>query len=369
VKRKKVLHIGKYLPPATGGMENSILHICRTLSTRDDYDVVLVGTRQGQLAMPSPFEIPLRDMKTLATVASTPLALGLHQILRAERPDLIHVHLPNPWITLLLSLWRGPMIATYHCDVPNYPMLGKMYSPILHRFLNRCQKVIATSPQLIRSSQTLRKFESKVDVIPLSIPDLTGSPRQESRVQELHEKFGPRMILFVGRLVGYKGLPYLIEAMREVDGQLVVVGQGPLREELAQQVRELGLDRKVHFAGFVPDADLVHYYESARVVALSSINSSEALGICLIEALSFGRPLITTRLPTGVSFVNQDGVTGLEVPVCDAKALAAALNQVLGHPLEWDRLSRNARSRFDEQFDLKKIVQRHVDLYDRVLQP
>ncbi len=361
----KVMHIGKYLPPAKGGMENSIINICRNLSEKNGIEVVLVGTNGIGLQVENNEKFKIKSLRTWWTLASTPIVTGLYKIIKVEKPDIIHVHLPNPWVTLLLSAVKTPIIATYHCDIVSFNILKKFYAPILKLFLKRCLKVITTSPQLTKSSE-LKLYQKKLRVISLSVPPLSLVHENLELTEQLRIT-SKNLILFVGRLVPYKGLQFLIEAMKEIDGHLIIVGEGTIKKNLIKLVRDKNLASKITFAGSVSDEDLPSYYNAAKVVALPSINEGEALGICLIEALSLGRPLVTTDLMTGVSYVNQDKETGFVVPPMDSSSLAKAIKNILQNPETWDKFSKNAKIRYEEIFDLAKIGEQHVDIYKEVL--
>ena len=359
------MHIGKYLPPAKGGMENSIINICRTLSEKNGIEVVLVGTNGIGLPVEHHEKFKIKSLRTWWTLASTPIVTGLYKIIKIEKPDIIHVHLPNPWITLLLSLVKTPVIATYHCDIVSFNILKKFYAPILKFFLNRCLKVITTSPQLTKSSE-LTLYQEKLKVISLSVPPLSLQNENLELTQQLR-MISNNIILFVGRLVPYKGLKFLIEAMIEIDGHLIIVGDGAIKKNLLELVKNKNLTAKITFSGSVSDEDLPSYYNAAKVVALPSINEGEALGICLIEALSLGRPLVTTDLMTGVSYVNQDKETGFVVPPMNSSALAKAIKIILQNPETWDKFSKNAKIRYGNIFDLNKIGEQYYDTYKEVL--
>ena len=138
-------------------------------------------------------------------------------------------------------------------------------------------------------------------------------------------------MLFVGRLVYYKGLEYLIEAMRWVpDAVLVVVGTGPLRGRLQRLSEQwLGCPGKVVFLGAVAEHDLCAWYHACDVFVLPSVELSEAFGLVQLEAMACAKPVVTTDLPTGVTYVNQHGHTGLVVPRRNSRALAEAINILL----------------------------------------
>lgn len=361
----KVLQIGKFLPPHKGGMEHSILHLCRELQ-KAGFEVVLGAageTHEGQRKESFRF----RPFRELFRFASTPIHFGIRKALREENPDLIHVHLPNPWWTLFLLFERRPMIATYHCDIVTYPILKWLYRPFLNLFLSRCYAIIATSPHLMENNPDLLRFKSKTRMISLTVPPMTLSERGREVRDRLRQEHGERLILFVGRLVPYKGLHYLIQAMRDVQGKVLIVGKGPLLDELVELSGQLSVKQKVIFAGAVSDEDLPAYYHAATTVVLPSISEAEALGVCLIEALSADKALVTTDLNTGVRYVNQDQVTGLMVPVKNAEMLARALNRLLDSQELRRTFEQNASLHYKSHFSSEVIVQAYSLAYQEAI--
>ncbi|MBI2711881.1 MAG: glycosyltransferase [Bdellovibrio sp.] len=178
--------------------------------------------------------------------------------------------------------------------------------------------------------------------------------------------------LFVGRLVSYKGLPYLIQAMGQIQTQmplnLVIVGEGPEQEALKLEVSRLGLEKRVYFEGRVQDdQDLVSYYRRCEFLVLPSITHAEAFGVVLLEAMRQGKPLITTQLKSGVSEVNPDGVTGFQVRPADSNELARAILRLTTNKQLCAELGEAAKKRFDNQYSLPKMVEAHLSLYQSVL--
>ena len=376
----KVLHLGKYLPPSKGGMENSILHICEKVSESATCSVFLAGAPVETTFTPQEInsKINIVALKKLTTLASTPILFGVSQIVKKIKPDVIHIHLPNPWLSLWTAVLRIPLVVTYHCDVPNYPLLKKFYGPILKWNLKKAKVIFVTSPQMLENNSDIRDFKEKTKVVSLSIPDYRHDQMMnaEKKAQEeenkitaehLKDKHGEKIILFVGRLVSYKGLEYLIEAMSEVNGKLLIVGKGPLHEPLSQLIAKLNLKNKVILEGFVSDENLISYYKACKLVVLPSINESEALGVCLIEALSFACPLVTTKINTGVSYANVTGETGIEVEPKDVKGLAMAINTILDDELKHAQFSKASRRRFETTFNLREIAQEHINTYQSIL--
>jgi glycosyltransferase involved in cell wall biosynthesis len=148
----------------------------------------------------------------------------------------------------------------------------------------------------------------------------------------------------------------------------VIVGTGPLRADLERQIAALGATDKVILAGRQSDAALHALFRRSELFCLSSIERSEAFGVVLVEAMSHGLPIVATQIEgSGVSWVNQDGVTGLNVPVGDPQALADACNQILSSPELRERFARGARQRFEREFAEQVSVDRMLDVYSRTL--
>jgi glycosyltransferase involved in cell wall biosynthesis len=137
----------------------------------------------------------------------------------------------------------------------------------------------------------------------------------------------------------------LLDAMSHCQGSLVIVGKGPLEGALRSRVAEKRLGERVLFAGHVADSDLPAFYQACDVFVLPSIERTEAFGVVQIEAMTAGRPVVSTNLRTGVPWVNQDGVSGLVVPPGDRTALGAALQQLLDDSALRARFGDGARRR------------------------
>ena len=174
----------------------------------------------------------------------------------------------------------------------------------------------------------------------------------------------PPVILFVGRFVYYKGLDVLINAMARCTGTLILVGDGPLDIELRAQVAALGIGSRVRFAGQVPDHDLPAYYHASDIFVLPSVARTEAYGLVQTEAMAAGVPVVSTNLPTGVPWVNQDGVTGLVVPPGEPDALAAALGALAANPALRRTLGDNGRRRAVTLFSRDRTIEAFRNLVE-----
>jgi rhamnosyl/mannosyltransferase len=149
--------------------------------------------------------------------------------------------------------------------------------------------------------------------------------------------------------------------------RLVMIGSGPLKGELLRQVERLGLRERVTIIPPVSEEELHAFYEACDMLVLPSIERSEAYGLVQVEAMASGKPVVSTRLDTGVPFVNQHRVTGLTVPMRDARALADAISLLIRDTDLRVRLGQQARDRALREFSAEMMVERTIDVYRRLL--
>lgn len=263
---------------------------------------------------------------------------------------------------------RTPLVVTWHSDIVRQRAVLPLYRPLIERVLAEASAVIVPTDRHISSSQFLPAVAEKCHVIPFGVDvgRFSASAAVRAGVELRREWGGQKVVLFVGRLVGYKGLPYLIRAMQAVDGLLVLVGDGRDRDALRRLAEECGAGGKVRFAGAVADEDLPAYYHACDVFVLPSVETSEGFGIVQLEAMAAGKPVVSTALPTGVATVNVDGKSGLVVPPAAERALAEAINRLLNRPDEAVALGRNGRRRVAERYSVEQMVEATLALYEEV---
>jgi glycosyltransferase involved in cell wall biosynthesis len=366
----KVLQVGKFYPPHMGGIETHLQALCRELTKSVRLRVVVANDgpeRSEELAD----GVPLVRMPTRLTLASTPLCPGMiGQVARTEA-DVVHIHLPNPMAVLayLASGHRGRLIVTYHSDTVRQKVLGAAFEPFLHRALRRSTAIICTSPNYLETSAVLAGYLDRCHVIPYGIELEQFERADPAQVADLRRQYGERLVISVGRLVYYKGFEYLIRAMADVPGKLLIVGDGPLRGRLEALARELNIAGRVVFTGEMQNTEVIPYYHASDVFALASVARSEAFGIVQIEAMAAGLPVVNTGLDSGVPFVSLHEKTGLTVPPEDPKALAAALNRLLDDAALRQRLGNAGRLRARQEFSLPTMIDRTLQVYAAALQP
>jgi rhamnosyl/mannosyltransferase len=370
--RLRVLQIASFYAPTIGGMETVLRDLAEGLVAAGDNVTVLCAsegpfgaleTRAGVTVMRSPslgkwFSQPMTPLLPFRLA-------GLHRSF-----DVVHLHMPNPLAELTTTLLprRLPVVVTYHADIIRQRALWPLFAPTRRAILARSRRVVVPTELHIRHSPVLSSLRDKCTIVPFGL-----SPRRyaldedgRARAAGLRGRHG-KFVLFVGRLVHYKGVTTLVESMRDVEGRLVVVGDGPLRPQAEAAIARHGLAGRVSLVGAVPQAELNAYLEACSVLVLPSISRSENFGIILLEGMLFGKPLVTTRLLSGVEAVNEDGVTGLKVEPRDPRALAAALSRLLADDTLRASMGAAARARVDSRFSLEQMITGHRAVYEQAV--
>jgi glycosyltransferase involved in cell wall biosynthesis len=366
----KVLHIFKtYFPDTQGGLEEAIRQIARYNSNHGI---------ENRIMTVSPIPIPrivrfqeatVVRYKTLLDVFSTPISLEFFHNFKKNisTSDILHFHFPWPWgeLNFLCSNEKKPSLVTYHSDIVKHKYMDKLYSPFSRLFLKKVDLIIATSEQYIESSAILKPIKEKCRVIPLSIDDKRFKGIDDNIVQTIKNKYGEDFFLFVGVLRSYKGLCYLLDAMVNINRQLVIVGKGPEENKLKEKAKSLNLNNVI-FTGFVDDKYLPAFYKLCRAFVFPSSDRSEAFGVSLLEASFFSKPMISTELGTGTTLVNKHNETGLVVSPNDAIELRNSLSILSRNKQICEKYGRNARKRFDKLFNSESIGEKYLDIYKQL---
>jgi rhamnosyl/mannosyltransferase len=361
----KILHVYKDYFPVVGGIENHVKHLAEAQVARGHQVTVLVTSRDAHTHIEGMNGVRVIFAARLATISSAPLSVALFDWVRRESPDIVHLHFPYP-LGEIANYFCGRarrVVLTYHSDIVRQKFLRVLYRPLMRRVLNRVDRIIATSPNYIASSEILSRYKNKCVVVPLGIDPAPF----EHAVQNSTPHSVPHL-LFVGHLRYYKGVHYLIEAMPQIPHvRLTVVGTGPMESAWRSLAHQRGVSERVNFVGEVADADLPAYYAAADIFVLPASERSEAFGLVQLEAMAAGKPVISTELGTGTSFVNVNEETGLVVPPRDAHALANAIHRLLNDANLRMRLGNAGRVRVQKEFTRDQMVERVMAVYAQVL--
>ena len=375
----RVTMVNKYYSPHLGGVEMVVRTLSEGLVEHAGARVRALVSNEGRARVEEYIGgVAVVRLPRQLALSSAPVAAGMPGALRDEMrragpdgpepPDVVNLHSPYPWgeLSFLQASLDVPSVVLYHSDIVRQKRLLTAYRPFLERFLDRVDLIVTSSPNMVRSSPFLTPRADKCRVVPFGLPAerLAAAPAVLRRAAELRAaRAGRKIVLFVGRLVYYKGIDVLVRAMAGADADLVLIGRGPLEAELRELASAAGIAARVTFLAPQDEDELAAWYLAADVFCLPSVARSEAFGLVQIEAHAAGTPVVSTDLPTGVSYANPDGVTGLTVPPGDAPALAVALNRLLGDDELRARLGGQAQARARREFTIPRMVARTLDVY------
>lgn len=365
----KILHVYKtFINDTSGGIEQAIAQLCATQNNSEFSHTVLSLTQKPSDSIQGFLGINNVRYHEQLSIASNSMSWKmLRDFPKLVKDfDLIHYHFPWPFADLMH--WHGkinkPSLVTYHSDVIRQKWLLRLYTPLMHRFLQSVQTIVATSPQYVMSSPVLQTYRYKTEVVPLGIDRATYPALSAERVAYWRQRFGGRFFLFVGMMRYYKGLPVLLDALQGTNYPLLLIGQGPYEQALRKQVRDLNLTH-VHFLGSVSEEDKIALLHLCLAFVFPSMLRSEAFGVSLLEAAMLGKPMISTELGTGTSYVNEHDTTGLVVPPSDVGALRAALTHLWTQPDDVIRMGQAASIRHQALFTGKQMIASYEELYRR----
>ena len=368
----RVLHVGKFYPPAPGGMERVVQLLCE--NERPEVDSVVLAANTSPHTVREVWHgVPVTRVASVASIGSVGICPTFPAVLARTPRDITVIHEPNP--AALVSDWitrgRGPLVVWFHSEVVRARWkYNILYRPFLRRALTRADRIVVSSPRLADHARELADFRSKCVVIPfgIDVERLEATPAVTARAAQIvAEQPGPR-VLFIGRLVPYKGVDVLIDAMASVPrATALILGDGPLRGELAARAAASGVAGRVRFLGALPDAEVVAHLHACDVFVLPSVSRQETFGVAQLEAMACGRPVVSTDLETGVPWVNQHEVTGLVVPPGNSERLSDALGTLLSDEALRNRFGAAARERVEREFTTERMAQRTVSLYRDVL--
>jgi rhamnosyl/mannosyltransferase len=370
----RVVTFGRYADDNFGGVERYVFELARALE--GEVSFVNIVARRG-----APPDVAMAGetvyAQAVAHLGGTPVCptMPWHALRRhAKAPfDIAHLQFPaDPMAHLAYSLLPRTVkrVISWHSDVVRQRGLLKLYRPFLNRLLRGADAIIAATPAHVSSSQQLEvvRESARFRYVPYGL-DLSRFAERPALADEIRRRFGDRFLLFaLGRHVYYKGFEYLIRAMSDLPGAVLVLGgEGPLTENLHRVAADLGIGERVLFAGRIPDAELPAWYHACDVFCLPSIERAEAFGIAQVEAMACGKPVLCCRLENGVNWVNRDGETGVAVPPADPAALAGALTRLQSDPALRERLGEAARRRAFAVFTSEAVAKGTLAVYREVL--
>lgn len=379
-KKLKVLQLGKQYYPHIGGIEATMQQIAEGIQGQVD-SYVLASQEKGNGYAKVINGVPVYYAKSHGVIASLPISFDLVWYLckHANEYDVIHLHMPFPLgdLACLLSGFKGKIVLYWHSDIVRQKKAMIFYKPLMKWMLKRADAITIATQGNIDGSPYVKPYENKCVLIPFGLrkeweekSDIYWAQKEtESPKKDLN-------LLFIGRLVYYKGCDILVSAFAKLKKelpeeklariQLRIIGTGVLEDQLKQMVKTEKLENQIHFLGRISDAEMEDEIKNSDVFVFPSVANSEAFGLVQLETMAYGKPVINTSLPTGVPWVSLHEQTGLTVSPNDISALKNAILWMLDNPDERYVMGERARKRVKEEFSQKQMIEKLVDLYEEL---
>jgi glycosyltransferase involved in cell wall biosynthesis len=376
----KILQTNKAYYPKVGGIETTITTLSEGLVKNfgAELDVLTCNQKINFRKVIKVINgVNINYLPTYQFFASLPISPSYFNEIKKYSGDILHIHEPFPLADI--SLLSNPtlrkkfskIIVTWHSDIVRQKWVLTIYKKYLERFLHIVDKIIISNPNLIDNSEYLPNFREKIEIIPIGV-DLTwvdSCQKSNTMADEIKFSNDSLMILFVGRLVYYKGIEYLIDAINLVPNiNLTIIGSGPLKNKIAKKIKFYNLSSRVTL---IPEADeitLRSYFKACDIFILPSVEKSETYGIVQIEAMACGKPIICTDIGTGTTFINQNNLTGLVVKPRNSKELSGAIIKLIDDNQLRKKFGEIGKIRAFQEFTSNKMVERTFLLYQKLLE-
>jgi rhamnosyl/mannosyltransferase len=262
-----------------------------------------------------------------------------------------------------------PFAIWFHSDVVRPELQYRLfYAPLARSAYRKARRFVASSPPLASLSPALTPYSAKTAIIPFGIDPAAwrSDGETDGRAAAIRAAVGKPVVLFLGRLVAYKGVDVLIKAASPLSVHVVVAGDGPMRTAWMAQASVIDGPATFEFPGALLDRDVKAWMHAADALVLPSVTRAEAFGVVQLEAMASGTPVISTNVESGVPWVNRHGETGLVVTPGDVFALRRAIETLLADGPLRSKLGASGIERVRADFTLDLMADRFVALCEEI---
>lgn len=375
--------------PFSGGVEKHMYELSREL-VRQGVDVTIVTAKLKGLPAYEEIDgvkvhrVPCLEIRVPGLypppyIVSPFFSLYLRKLDKQYHFDIIHLQnrfFPDfDTAAIYAKLTKKPFMMTIHNArpvgiAPQITVFGLAYDWLIGRWpFALADRIIAVSEWVKGDISKYRINPDKIVPVHNGINVRDFHPSEARGVREKYSIGDSPMLLFVGRMITQKGLPYLLDAMPAVlekhpDAKLFLVGRGNALPGLRKKVTAMGLEKSVIFSGYLSEEQLKETYGTCDLFVLPSV--WEVLPIAILEAMSSGKPVVCTTAGGNRELV-RDGVNGYVVPMRSPEALADRINALLADPEQMATMGRQSRKIAEEEFDWKLIAAKTIQVYEGVL--
>tara|TARA_Y100000590_G_scaffold421128_1_gene524490 strand:+ start:978 stop:2108 length:1131 start_codon:yes stop_codon:yes gene_type:complete len=285
----------------------------------------------------------------------------LKKTIKDFRPDILHAHYASSYGILgYLSRFKPFILSVWGSDVYHFPYKNILNKWLLKLVIKNCDKVCSTS---IAMKKIIEKEYKRYDTEVISFGVDLNLFKPRFNCQEFN-------VGTIKSIENYNGIDCLIDAAKLVikdynkDIFFQIVGEGSLKKEMQQKAKDLDIEDKIKFVGFVKHKNVIKYYNNLSIFV--AVSKRESFGVSILEAASCQIPSITSNIG-GLTEVNINNETGIVIEPNNPKKLADTIVELFEKKELRLKLGKNARKRVEKKFNWKNNVNEMIRIYKNIV--
>ena len=297
---------------------------------------------------------------------------ALKRIISKEKPDLINAHYASGYGTLgRLSGFNKKLLNVWGSDVYDFPNESKLKKRIIEKNLKNYTAIASTSYCMAEETKKYLENKSKeIFITPF------GVDTEKFKNLNIEKKENKITVGIVKTLTEKYGIEYLIKAIKELENildtenykkiRLLIYGKGELKNKLEDLTKELQIEDKVIFKGYISNEDVPKALNEMDIFVVPSILNSESFGVVAVEAMACEVPVIVSDVD-GLKEVVVNNETGFVVPKRSSKEIANKIKILIENSDTVKKFKKNARERVLKLYDWNKNVDNMIKIYEELL--
>ena len=357
----RVLYITKYFPPEPGGIETLSKSLCDFYSQKN-ITVEVCAFSKHKTYIHNFKKYKVNFFKQDFEFFSTPFSLKMFFFVlkNSLKFDYIHIITPNPWPTFFISFIKtNNIIISWGSDIINQKILKFFFKKFQNSLLKKAKKIICLSKNYLNHSEDLKKFKSKIIIIPPLI-----SINSKKKIYNLNKK--KINVISLGRLVEYKGHDIAIDAFGLLPKNyfLTIIGSGKLYESLSNRIKNLNIGKRVKILNKINDKKKHSLLKSSDIFLICSKSRAESFGIAILEALSYSLPVVVSNVKgSGMMDMVLNNNNGFLFNTNSYKDCAKKIKKLSLQKKKLIKFSLNSNKLFNKNFSKKIIENKMKKIY------
>ena len=356
----KILHLYKsFYPETKGGVPYIIQNIL---------DIDLQGVTNEALVtfekIKNHQNKNIHHARSFGSILSMPISPSylIRALKLMKNIDLLIAHTPFPYANLILLFVKKEKkkVIFWHADIIKNKLIKYIIDKLVNLSLEKADAIIVGHEKIIETNKYLKKHIQKCQILPFPVD-------VEKYATNIFEK-QENLIIACGRLVKYKGFSSLIDAMKNVHAILYIIGDGPEKNKLENQIFELNIQHKVKIIGNLSDEEKINYFKKASIFVFSSITEQEAYGIVQMEAMASRCAIINTNINTAVPLIARDQEEAITVEPNNPPQLEKAMNTLLQNKDLQQRLALSGYKRANNEFSKFNFEKNFIKIIDNIME-